>query len=412
MSVARSQYLGHSGPAAINTTFVTRCKFQRPDITDRASHHVGPLNPESTEGATQNAVDQVPVLMLRVVDRRAQSPAGPIEDETPEVREVAHEGTHTGPAPVVPWTNRIGSPDPNSSTRRRAAAASSSTKATGWREISWVQFLRAHYDRAEESPTRAAQLAPDNDEELAWAELIRGTCRSDVGDYAAAGGLLRLAIARSSRLASPQPAALARTILGRFHLLRDELEDARRNLDQALELVEERGLTAFRPWPESFRAEIDLLSGDLPSAVERFEHAFALGCQVGDPCWESIAARGLGLVAAARGEISRALELLVDAPRLCRRLPDTYLWIDANGLEALCLVAVDHGAEAAPRWLGELESIAARRGMRELLLRSTVYRARLGEPGALDAARALAGQIDNPALGKLLASVEVKAVAQ
>lgn len=163
-------------------------------------------------------------------------------------------------------------------------------------------------------------------------------------------------------------------------------------------------MTAFAPWPESFRAELDLLRGDLDRAEERFEHAFALGCQVGDPCWESIAIRGLGLVAAARGDVSRALELLLDAPPVCRRLPDTYLWIEAYGLDALCSVAVEQGAEAAPRWIDELEATAATRGMRELLLHAALYRDRLGEPGARDVARSLAGQIDNPAVPKLLES--------
>lgn len=282
--------------------------------------------------------------------------------------------------------------------------------ATGWREISWVQFLRAHYERAEESLARTAEFAAGNDEELAWVVLIRGACRHDAGDYAAAGELLRSAVARASRLDSNQPLAQALTMLGRFHLLRGEIEDALHVLDQALEEVEARGMTAFVPWPESFRAELDLVLGDVDSAEARFEHAFALGCHVGDPCWESIAARGLGLVSAARGDVSRALELLVDAPKLCRRLPDTYLWIEAYALDALCAVAVQHGAESTAQWIDELEAIAARRGIRELLLRATVYRARLGEPGALDAARSLAAQIDNPALGNLLASAELNAV--
>src|SRR5829696_6126470 len=102
------------------------------------------------------------------------------------------------------------------------------------------------------------------------------------------------------------------------------------------------------------------------------------------------------------GDVPRALELLVDAPKLCRRLPDTYLWIEAYALDALCAAAVEHGAEAAPRWIDELEAITARRGIRELLLHATVYRARLGEPGAADAARSLAAQIENPALDDLL----------
>ena len=40
--------------------------------------------------------------------------------------------------------------------------------------------------------------------------------------------------------------------------------------------------------------------------------------------------------------------------------------------------------------------------MRELLHRATLYRARLGEPGALHVARSLASQVENPALSSLL----------
>jgi DNA-binding SARP family transcriptional activator len=283
--------------------------------------------------------------------------------------------------------------------------------ATGWREISWVEFLRAHYERAEESLTRTAELAAGRNEELAWVDLIHGACRHDVGDHAAAGELLPSAVERARQLPSGQPLAQALTMLGRYHLLRGETEDALHLLDQALGEVAARGMTAFAPWPESFRGELDLVLGDLDMAEARFEHAFALGCQVGDACWESIALRGLGLVAAARGDIARALDLLVDAPKLCRRLPDTYLWIEAYGLDALCAVAVEHRAEAAVRWIDELEAMAARRGIRELVLRATVYRARLGEPGALDAARTLAAQIDNPALDELLGSAEHRTVA-
>ncbi len=274
--------------------------------------------------------------------------------------------------------------------------------ATGWREISWVQFLRAEYERAEGSLTRTAALAGGRDEELAWVDMTRGALKHDTGDHAAAGELLRSGVERSKRLPSGQPLAMALTMLGRFHFLRGEIEDALHVLDQALDEVDARGMTAFVSWPESFRGELDLLLGDVDRAEDRFEHVFALGCQVGDACWESIGLRGLGLVANARGDAARALDLLVDAPKLCRRLPDTYLWIEAYGLDALCAVAVEHGAEAAPRWIDELEAITARRGIVELLLHATVYRSRLGEPGALEAARSLATQIDNPSLDELL----------
>ena len=281
-------------------------------------------------------------------------------------------------------------------------AGPSKLAATGWREIGWVQFLRAEYDRAAESLGRTAALACDNEEELAWVDVILGSCRNDVGEYAAAGDLLRSAVERSRAIGPSQQLAFALTMLARLHLALGDIDEARDVLDDALGVVEARGLTAFRPWPESFRGEIDLLVGDLATAEARFEHAFAVGCEVGDPCWESIAMRGLGLVAAARGDVSRALELLVQAPKQCRRLPDTYLWIEAYGLDALCSVAIEHGVSSSPLWIDELESITARRGMRELLLRATLYRARLGEPGAVHAARSLASQIDNPALATLV----------
>ena len=69
--------------------------------------------------------------------------------------------------------------------------------ATGWREISWVRFLRAQYERAEESLGAYRRVRRGCDEELAWVELIRGACRHDAGDYAGAGDLLRSALERS-----------------------------------------------------------------------------------------------------------------------------------------------------------------------------------------------------------------------
>lgn len=280
--------------------------------------------------------------------------------------------------------------------------------ARGWREIGWIQFLRAEYERAERSLGRIAGLDGVSEEERAWADVILGSGRHDLGDHEAAAQALGSALERSERLDTGQPLTLALTHLARLHLSRGEDDEACVLLDRALRVCALRGLTAFVPWPESFRGEVDLRRGDVDAAEARFEHAFALACQVGDPCWEGIAMRGLGLVAAARGETARAFDLLVQAPRQCRRLPDTYLWIEAYALEALCAVAVDHRSEAAPQWVDHFEAVAARRGLRELVVRALVHRARLGEPGALDAARPLAAQIANPALADLLGAATAR----
>ena len=82
------------------------------------------------------------------------------------------------------WAARSSTPPaaPTRKARRRCTKATALAEAlgrrdiaaTGWREISWVQFLRAHYEPAERSLTRTAELADGRDEELAWVDVTRG----------------------------------------------------------------------------------------------------------------------------------------------------------------------------------------------------------------------------------------------
>ena len=131
--------------------------------------------------------------------------------------------------------------------------------------------------------------------------------------------------------------AFTLAMLGRAHLLRDELEPAAAAFDESLARARSDNWTAFIPWPEALRGDVDLATGATDTAVERYEHAFALACQLGDPCWEGIAARGIGRAAAARDEIDKALEWLMEARTRCVRLPDAWLWIEAYTLDALCV---------------------------------------------------------------------------
>lgn len=261
--------------------------------------------------------------------------------------------------------------------------------ATAWREIAWVEFPRARYDRAHLWLARAADAAGDDPGERSWIGLISGAARADTGDEDGAFRDLCEAVTTADRAGLAAPAAFARAFLGRLHLQRDELDDAAAALVRSLEQAREAAWTSLVPWPESLLAEVQLRRGDVAVAQELFDHAYALGRQLGDPCWESMGARGLGLVTVHGGDLDRGLALLEDAPTACRRLPDTYLWIEAYGLDALCAVAVEHGLPSAPRWIEELQQVAGRAGFRPLTVRALVYRGRLGEPGALDAARAM-----------------------
>ncbi|HUH15387.1 MAG TPA: BTAD domain-containing putative transcriptional regulator [Gaiellaceae bacterium] len=265
--------------------------------------------------------------------------------------------------------------------------------ATAWRELAWVEFLRARYERAWLWLERAGGAAGDDPSERAWIMLVSGAARTDTGDHDGAFRDLAEAIDVADRDGLVAPAAFARSFLGRLHLLRDELESAASVLARSIEQARDAAWTSLLPWPESLLAEVELRRGDLGSARELFEHAFTIGRELGDPCWESMGARGLGLVTVSEGDLDGGLRLLEDAPRLCRRLPDAYLWIEAYGLDALCSVAVEHGLPSAPRWIAELEQLAGRAGFRELIARALLYRSRLGDDGAPAAARAAADAV-------------------
>jgi tetratricopeptide (TPR) repeat protein len=245
-------------------------------------------------------------------------------------------------------------------------------------------------------------LAAGHDRETAWLRTIEGGCLTEQGRYAAAAESLHDAVRSADASHAADAGAFARSYVGRVHLLHGDLDAAADALEQSLQQSRTSWL-ALSPWPESLLAEVNLLAGDIDAAERAFERAFVMGRQLDDPCWESIATRGLGLVAVARGQVDRGYGLLVDAPRLLRRLPDTYLWIGGYGLDALCRVGIEHRTAAAPRWIAELEALAARCGMRELLARAMLHRARLGEPAAFDAAQELIASVDNPALKAELA---------
>ena len=99
-----------------------------------------------------------------------------------------------------------------------------SIAATARRELAWIDFLRAHHDRAHRFLDEASVLAGDDEAEQAWVEMIRGACYTDTADYASALLPLGSAVERARRAGTLRPAALAEAHIGRWHLLRGELD--------------------------------------------------------------------------------------------------------------------------------------------------------------------------------------------
>ncbi len=271
-------------------------------------------------------------------------------------------------------------------------------------ELGYVDFLRARYDRAQLRLTDALALADGSPRTAAKATTYLGSVESDRADYPAALAYLDEAVRLSRDCGDMRRASFALSMRGRVHLLRGDLDDAADCLDQSLELAQQDRWLAVVPWPQALRGEVELARGDVTSAAAFLEQSFARACQLGDPCWEGMAARGLALVAESSGDVAGAFDLLADARVRCNRLADPYVWLDVYILDALCEVGRRHGHPETARWVASMRTLASRTSMRELTVRSMLHGAALGVDGDAEAAVLLADGIDNPELDRLLAA--------
>jgi DNA-binding SARP family transcriptional activator len=277
------------------------------------------------------------------------------------------------------------------------AAGDRETAGKVCRELGFVEVQAARGVAAGRWLVRASELAAADDERAAVLG-VRGMALSDRAHYEAAIGLLERSVATARACGDARQTAWSLGCLARALFLRGELDRAAAALDESLELIEREGWIALRPFPEALRAEVALRRDEHDRADALLERAFALGCRLGDPCWEGMAARGRGLLHEAQGDRARALEWLRDAAERAARVSDPYVWIHAHCLDALVGVEIAGGAPDAVEHLEALERIAARGGFRELVVRAALHRARLGDATAAATGRLLAEAIDNPAL--------------
>lgn len=272
----------------------------------------------------------------------------------------------------------------------RSAAASAS------RELGYVDVQAGRSPAAGRWLAKATALA-DSDQELAAVLGVRGMLLSDRAYYPASLEVFRRSVELAQQAGDGRQEAWSLTLVGRVHLLRGAFDTAAEVLDAALDVVARERWAAFRPLPEALRAEVALRTGRPDQAADRLDGAFRLACRLEDPCWEGLVARVTGLLASEQdGKAGR--RWLDDAFARASRVTDPYEWVRGYILDALAGLAIDHGDEDATQIVESLSNLAAHTGMRELLVRADLHRARLGEPGAADSARLLAAEIDNPLL--------------
>jgi tetratricopeptide (TPR) repeat protein len=270
--------------------------------------------------------------------------------------------------------------------------------AAAARELAWVELLTARYDRAEVWLRQALDVAAGEPRETAAALWVLGMAWTEVARYEESMAVLRKAITLADSASDARAGGIARALLGKAHLMRGELHDARPPLEQSLDIFESAGWTWLFPWAESYLGELELFAGDLDRAEGLLDHALSLSSQVSEPCFCTKSEANLGLMEAMRGDVAAAQSRLAGARMWLIRTPD-HLWSRGYALDASCIVGTSCGLSDTGRWIDDLEQLAGRAGMRELVARAYVHRHNwTGEQSALDTARLLAADIDNPRL--------------
>lgn len=275
-------------------------------------------------------------------------------------------------------------------------------QASAYRELAWSELLAARYDRAEVLLEQASAVAGADPREQAAISFVRGMALTEVGRYDQSLAHLRRSVISAREAGDSQREGLSLAMLGKAHLFRRELSEARDALDEALAVFRTHNWTASVPWAEAYLAELELAEGHIDLAGELYQHAFTLACEIDDPCFKAKSEVGIGLVEQLRGNPVESMSRLESAQRWLVETPD-HTWTMACVIDALCSVAIANDLPSAPGWVTHLEDLAARTGMRELLVHAYLHRHALGDHSALGAAELFSRDVDNPYLRGIIA---------
>jgi DNA-binding SARP family transcriptional activator len=243
-------------------------------------------------------------------------------------------------------------------------SGSAAVAAASFRELGYVEALAGRRPTAAAYLARATELADDRDN-LAGIHAVTGFNLIDWGriEEGLDHYVLSLEHARSAGNRRREIWSLGVGAWG--WLAADRLTEADAWLQDCIRLVDEQRWIAFRPWPVVMMGELRLRQKESPNAWRpRLEEAFALSCQLDDPCWEAAAARALAHTYEGENELTRAMDWLKEARGRCFRRTDGYTALQVEILSDMAEISLKLGEpEQADAFAREWVSMAARTHM-------------------------------------------------
>lgn len=223
-------------------------------------------------------------------------------------------------------------------------ASDPATAAMALMELGYVELLAGRRNAATAFLERASDAAEDLPQLRSSIASFKGINFADWGRFDEALVLGDESIEFAERADSQRDRAWAMTFKARTLMDLNHYDDARALLVRSLPIAIEEKWLAFRPLVEIFLLELDRLQGRDPSQIRAdLELVFAACCQLADPCWEGLAARGIGLTYVSEADSATAYRWLNDAVDRCTRVTDTWMWVEAWVLESEVALATSHG---------------------------------------------------------------------
>jgi tetratricopeptide (TPR) repeat protein len=266
------------------------------------------------------------------------------------------------------------------------------------RELAFVDVQAGRHASADRALREASRQASADPALLAGILGTRGMNEADRGRHNVAVELLTESAETAREAGRARQEAWSQGVLARSLLLAGQVRPAQAAAERSITVAQHERWNAFLPWPQVLRAQCMAETGRWDEAREGAEHAFALACELGDPCWEGMAGRALGLLALHAGDLAAARVWLADARRRCDRVPDRYMWVSAYiGLAQLETDAREDSDLVGPS-AARLYEHAVRSDLPEFLAWALVYQAESGDHGKAPLARAAADGVTNPVL--------------
>ncbi|HEY0373321.1 MAG TPA: hypothetical protein VGC94_00895 [Amnibacterium sp.] len=268
------------------------------------------------------------------------------------------------------------------------------------RELAFVDLQAGRHGSASRALDEAVDVAtPLGDDALEARILaVQGMNEADLGHHAAGAALLERSAETAGRAGADRQRVWSLGVLARSLLLLDRVDDARAAAAASMAGARAQRWNAYLPWPQALHAECDARRGDWRTAEADAEAAFALACELGDPCWEGMAARALGLIAVHGGDPEAGWSWTLDARVRCDRVPDRYVWV--SGYVGLAQLEITRRTDPAalPDLAARLHAEALRDDLPEFQAWAAVHAAEAGHRASAGIARAAATGVDSPGL--------------